>query len=68
MARFVKIEPPRSWTKEDRVEFFRMPVTAQAIVVRREGERDRALHQAQQKIADERKAIQSAQNRLIHQW
>jgi hypothetical protein len=60
LARFIKIEPPRSWTKDDRVEFFRLPVTAQAIVVRREAERDRALHQAQQKIADERKLLKAA--------
>jgi hypothetical protein len=60
LARFIKIEPPRSWTKEDRVEFFRLPITAQAIVVRREGERDRALHQAMQKIADERKQLKAA--------
>jgi hypothetical protein len=68
MARFVKIEPPRSWTKDDRVEFFRLPVTAQAIVVRRQGERDKAFAQATQKLADQRKAIEAAQNRLIYQW
>jgi hypothetical protein len=60
MARFVKIEPPRSWTKEDRVEFFRLPVTAQAIVVQRESERDAGLQRAMQKIADERKQLKAA--------
>jgi hypothetical protein len=46
--------------QEDRVEFFRLPVAVQAIVLRRESERDSALQRALQKIADERKQLKVA--------
>jgi hypothetical protein len=60
MAQLAKIEQPRSWTKEDRIEFSRLPVTVQAIVLRRESERDAALQRSLQLIADERKQLKAA--------
>jgi hypothetical protein len=59
LARFVKIEPPRSWTKEDRVEFFRAPVAIQKIVLRREDERNVGVQRAIQKLVDERKQLEN---------
>jgi hypothetical protein len=60
LGRRLKVEAPRSWTKEDRAEFLRLPLTVQKIVLRRELDRDRGVHQAMQKISDERKQLQAA--------
>jgi hypothetical protein len=61
LAQLAKIEePPRSWTKADRLEFSRLPVTVQKIVLRRESERDAALQRSLQLIADERKQLKAA--------
>lgn len=50
------IEPPQSWSAEDRAVFAKLPPEAQAIVQRRESERDRLIQTRTQEIADERKA------------
>jgi hypothetical protein len=49
MARFanVELEPPRSWTKEDRVEFFRLPVVVQEIVLRKRTRRGSSTEPAE---------------------
>jgi hypothetical protein len=64
LARFVKIEPPRSWTKEDRVEFLALPATVQKIVLRREEERDAGQQRALQKLADERKLLENVRQTI----
>lgn len=49
------IEPPKSWPQEDRAVFSKLPPEAQAIIARREGERDSILLQKGEEIANERK-------------
>lgn len=59
------IDPPVSWNGADRAEFAKLTPEAQAIVVRREGERDRYVQQRTQQVAEESRAL--AQARLQEQ-
>lgn len=54
-AKPAAIEPPRSWSAEDRAVFSRLPPEAQAVVARRESERESAFTKRTQEIAEERK-------------
>jgi hypothetical protein len=60
VARVAEIEPPRSWTALERKRFAALPLQVQQYILQRENERDRALSQATQKIADERKQLKAA--------
>jgi hypothetical protein len=51
------IDPPRSWDKSAREKWATLPRDTQEYLAQRESERDKGLHQSQQKVADERKAI-----------
>jgi len=51
------IEPPRSWTKEEKERFKSYPRELQAYLLEREQERDRELRRSQNEAADQRKAI-----------
>jgi hypothetical protein len=53
----VKVEPPRSWRPEERAEWSRVPPGIRHAIARRESDRDKALRQAQNKLADERHAL-----------
>lgn len=53
------IEPPKSWSDEDKALFAKLPPDAQAVIARREGERDKAFNQRTEEIADTRKAIEA---------
>jgi hypothetical protein len=52
LLRRLRIEPPRSFNKQDRELFACMPVEQKAVLYRREQERDRALRNLQNKHAD----------------
>lgn len=54
------IDPPVSWNGADRAEFAKLTPEAQAIVARREGERDRYVQQRTQQVAEEARAIAGA--------
>lgn len=54
------IEPPRSWSKEDAEFFKQLPPDAQAIVARRESERDKAVQRSTTEAAEVRKAAEAA--------
>ena len=56
------IDPPASWNAKDRAEWQKLTPEAQAIVARREGERDRYIQQRTTQLAEENRA--SAQERL----
>jgi hypothetical protein len=49
------IVPPASWSAEDKALFSKLPPEAQAVVARRESERDRVVNQRTEEIAQERK-------------
>ena len=52
------IKPPRSWPKEEKQRFLALPYGTQTYLCKREGERDRAVRQAQNEAADARKKIE----------
>lgn len=51
------IEPPRSWTKEEKERFNSLPRETQEFITRRETERDREIRRSQNEAAEQRKAI-----------
>jgi hypothetical protein len=53
------IEPPRSWTKEEKAEFATYPREAQEKIARREQDRERAIRQSQNEVAEQRKAAEA---------
>jgi hypothetical protein len=53
------IEPPRSWTTEEKERFRSLPRELQAYLSEREQERDRDVRRRQNEAADERKAAQA---------
>ena len=53
------IEPPRSWTTEEKERFKSLPRELQAYLSEREQERDRDVRRRQNEAADERKAAQA---------
>lgn len=55
------IDPPRSWSKEDKAEFAQYPRAAQEIIARRESERERAFTRSQQEAAERAKAFEAKQ-------
>jgi hypothetical protein len=55
----IKTDPPKSWSKEDRVLFAQLPPDIRQIIADRERDRDRALRQAQNRAAEVRKNRQT---------
>jgi hypothetical protein len=53
------IEPPRSWTKEERQRFQSLPRETQEYLSVREQERDREVRRSQNEAAEARKAIEA---------
>ncbi len=51
------VEPPRSWTKEEKEEFASYPREAQEKIARREQERETALRRGQNEHAEKLKAL-----------
>jgi len=56
------IDPPQSWKADEKTAWAKLPPEVQAIVARREGERDRYISTRSQEMAEERRA--SAEARL----
>src|SRR5580765_2151295 len=54
-----QIEPPKSWSNEDKAVFQQLPPEAQAVITRRESERDRAFQAKTQEIAQHRHALEA---------
>ena len=55
------IEPPRSWTKEEKEEFQTYPRAAQEKIAAREQARETALRRTQNEAAETRKAAEALQ-------
>jgi len=53
------VEPPNSWSKEDKALFAQLPPEAQAVIARRESEQNKAFTQKTQEIAEHRRALES---------
>lgn len=58
------IEPPRSWTKEEKEEFQSYPREAQEKIARREQERETALRRGQNETAEQRKTLEAQKAKL----
>lgn len=53
------IEPPASWSAEEKAQFAKLPPEAQATIARRESQRDKLIQQRTQEIAEQRKATEA---------
>ncbi len=53
------IEPPRSWSKDEKERFNELPRETQEYLAERESQRDRAVNQAQKEAAETRKSIET---------
>jgi hypothetical protein len=51
----LKVEPPRSWTKDEKLIFTTLPIEVQASVGRRERERETEMRRAQNAAAEAKK-------------
>ncbi len=51
LARYPGRDPPRSWPAADRILFLQLPLMVQHAIARREAQRDKAVRQAQSKLA-----------------
>jgi hypothetical protein len=50
------IEPPKSWSDEEKAVFSKLPPDAQKVISAREGERDKLIYQRTEEVANQRKA------------
>ena len=62
-AEMPPIDPPRSWTKEEKEEFRTYPREAQEKIARREQDRETALRRSQNEAAEKAKAIDAERQR-----
>jgi hypothetical protein len=53
------IEPPRSWTKEQKVQFSEFPRAAQEVIAAREKDRETTLRRGQNEIAEMKRRLQA---------
>lgn len=53
------IDPPNSWSRDEKELFRSLPPEAQAVIARRESDQNRAFTQKTQEIAQHRKALES---------
>lgn len=53
------IEPPRSWTKEEKERFKSLPRETQEYLAAREQDRERTVRQSQNEAAEQRKALET---------
>jgi hypothetical protein len=53
----IGVEAPRSWSKEEKIEWALLPPDIREVVARREQQRDTALRRKQNKLAEEKKRL-----------
>jgi hypothetical protein len=56
LDQIVRVDPPRSWPKEQKAEFCRLPPDIRYIIAKRENERQRELRRLQNEAAAKRKS------------
>lgn len=61
------IDPPVSWSKEDKELFASLPPEAQAVVARREAERDKFVNQKAQEAAQTRQTVEQEARQIVSQ-
>ena len=60
----VAIEPPRSWSNEDKQWFAALPPETQEVLARRENERDTALRRGQNEVATQRQSFAAQRQQM----
>lgn len=58
------IEPPRSWTKDEKDRFKSLPRETQEYISSREQEREREFRRSQNEVAEQRKAIEADRSKV----
>jgi hypothetical protein len=64
LNKIARVEPPRSWDADGRALFLGLPYAVQRFVLKRETERDVALRQAQNRLAEERKSANATKETI----
>ena len=54
------IDPPKSWSRQERAIFEQLPPEAQAVIARRESDQNKVFTQKTQEIAEHRRAVEAA--------
>jgi hypothetical protein len=67
VAELPPIEPPRSWTKDEKAEFATFPREAQEKIARREQEREKAIRTSQNEAAEARKLAEAERAKIEQQ-
>jgi hypothetical protein len=62
----IKIDPPRGWSRAERVQFALLPPDVREIVVEKERLRDKALRRAQNEAAEAKKRLLSGAAESAH--
>ena len=65
LDQIIKTEPPRSWSKEDKLLFMSLPAQIRAVIARREQERESGLRRKQNELEWLRLAIQLLPKELL---
>jgi hypothetical protein len=61
LEQILKVEPPRSWGRDERAEWAKLPPLVREAITRRERDRDLALRRAQNKAASNGAAVKPIQ-------
>ena len=61
----IKVDPPRSWPKEDKVLFAQLDPEIRQVIARRESERDRELRRIQSRAAELRRLPNGAATKTV---
>jgi hypothetical protein len=66
LATIIKVDPPRSWPREDKVRFAQLDPDIRQVIAEREALRDRALRRAQNQAAEAKKRHNGADETMKH--
>lgn len=66
LEQIIKLDPPRSWPKEDKALFAQLDPQIRRVIARREADRDRELRRLQSKAAELRKRHNGADETVTH--
>jgi hypothetical protein len=61
------IEPPLSWSEEDKAQFRALPAEAQRVIAARQKDMDRGFNQKAQELAEQRKAFDAERKQVAQE-
>jgi hypothetical protein len=65
LEQIVHPEIPRSWTREERAEWIKLPPPVRDAIARRENDRDRELRRLQTKAAEAKRLLSGTETKLV---